>query len=245
MPTFQKQPPTLMKKEVLRDVQNNKRSKMINNQVGPTLLEGRPNADAIKICGTKRLTTECPSRHSCPPPFSSDGANEHLKFAHRKLESDSGKGRIQDNNAKYADSPQSRQLCYTRQQVPQKHVQVKESNMRRHPVVMPTHMPSMEKLSHGEPSVSNSIAKRGNGLLAVGRDNPEVTSEVPQSVDFKGADDQQRERFTRLQYFLGQCDESNQRDHIQMLLGLSPAELSMHAVELEKRAIQLTIEEGK
>ena len=30
-----------------------------------------------------------------------------------------------------------------------------------------------------------------------------------------------------------------------VLLHLAPAELSRHAVELEKRAIQLTIEEGK
>lgn len=80
-------------------------------------------------------------------------------------------------------------------------------------------------------------------------------------------DDQMTERFIRLQNFIKQCDGSNHRENIQcklnlisfcaenqvltydcsdltVLLRLSPLELSRHAVELEKRAIQLTIEEG-
>ncbi|KAI3517039.1 hypothetical protein L1887_16245 [Cichorium endivia] len=58
-------------------------------------------------------------------------------------------------------------------------------------------------------------------------------------------DDQMTERFIRLQNFIKQCDGSNHRENIQLLLRLSPMELSRHAVELEKRAIQLTIEEGQ
>ncbi|KAL7586791.1 uncharacterized protein LOC111878454 isoform X1 [Lactuca sativa] len=58
-------------------------------------------------------------------------------------------------------------------------------------------------------------------------------------------DDQMTERFIRLQNFIKQCDGSNHRENIQLLLRLSPLELSRHAVELEKRAIQLTIEEGQ
>ncbi|KAJ9553793.1 hypothetical protein OSB04_017838 [Centaurea solstitialis] len=58
-------------------------------------------------------------------------------------------------------------------------------------------------------------------------------------------DDQRTERFIRLQNFIKQCDGFNHRENIQLLLHLSPLELSKHAVELEKRAIQLTIEEGK
>lgn len=63
---------------------------------------------------------------------------------------------------------------------------------------------------------------------------------------FKESNDEQRtERFIRLQNFIKQCDGFNHRENIQLLLHLSPLELSRHAVELEKRAIQLTIEEGK
>lgn len=63
---------------------------------------------------------------------------------------------------------------------------------------------------------------------------------------FKESGDEHRaDRFIRLQNFIKQCDGSNHRDNIQSLLRLSPSELSRHAVELEKRAIQLTIEEGK
>ncbi|KAL7189810.1 hypothetical protein ACSBR1_039449 [Camellia fascicularis] len=73
-----------------------------------------------------------------------------------------------------------------------------------------------------------------------------VNSEVCHSTDSKATNDQQNtERFIHLQKVLKQCDESKQRDYIQMLLNLSPAELSRHAVELEKKAIQLTVEEGK
>ncbi|GJS02274.1 hypothetical protein Tco_0318782 [Tanacetum coccineum] len=62
---------------------------------------------------------------------------------------------------------------------------------------------------------------------------------------FKESGDEQRtDRFIRLQNFIKQCDGSNHRENIQSLLRLSPLELSRHAVELENRAIQLTIEEG-
>ncbi|KAI3730265.1 hypothetical protein L1987_61434 [Smallanthus sonchifolius] len=63
---------------------------------------------------------------------------------------------------------------------------------------------------------------------------------------FKESNEEQRvDRFIRLQNFIKQCDGSDHRENIQLLLRLSPLVLSKHAVELEKRAIQLTIEEGK
>nr|XP_043612681.1 uncharacterized protein LOC122584698 [Erigeron canadensis] len=61
----------------------------------------------------------------------------------------------------------------------------------------------------------------------------------------ESSEDQRTDRFIRLQNFIKQCDGSNNRENIQFLLRLSPSELSKHAVELEKRAIQLTIDEGK
>ncbi|KAI7740918.1 hypothetical protein M8C21_033045 [Ambrosia artemisiifolia] len=58
-------------------------------------------------------------------------------------------------------------------------------------------------------------------------------------------DERRTDRLVNLQNFIDQCDKSDYRDNIQSLLHLSPLELSRHAVELEKRAIHLTIEEGK
>uniref|UniRef100_A0A2P2JZM9 Uncharacterized protein n=1 Tax=Rhizophora mucronata TaxID=61149 RepID=A0A2P2JZM9_RHIMU len=53
------------------------------------------------------------------------------------------------------------------------------------------------------------------------------------------------ERYYQLQSLLKQLDESDQEDYIQMLRSLSSVELSRHAVDLEKRSIQLSLEEVK
>lgn len=52
-------------------------------------------------------------------------------------------------------------------------------------------------------------------------------------------------RFMHLQAFLKQCDEPDQKDCLQALRSLSAAARSGHAVELETRAIRLSLEEGK
>lgn len=52
-------------------------------------------------------------------------------------------------------------------------------------------------------------------------------------------------RFVELQKYLKQCDSSNHEVYLQELRSFSPDECSRHAVELEKRAIQLVVEEGR
>ncbi|KAI5327101.1 hypothetical protein L3X38_026497 [Prunus dulcis] len=61
----------------------------------------------------------------------------------------------------------------------------------------------------------------------------------------KNHDEQRTEGFLHLQNLLKQFDDSDQREYIQTLRQLSPSELSRHAVELEKRSMQLSVEEGK
>ncbi|KAJ0763982.1 hypothetical protein HanPI659440_Chr08g0287051 [Helianthus annuus] len=81
-----------------------------------------------------------------------------------------------------------------------------------------------------------------NGSLV----GPNQTASKPYVSRLKESNDEQwAERFIRLQNFIKQCDGSDHREHTQLLVRLSPSELCKHAVELEKRAIQLTIEEGK
>lgn len=53
-----------------------------------------------------------------------------------------------------------------------------------------------------------------------------------------------KERFLRLQMFLKQCDQSNQEEYIQRLRSLPTAGRNRHAVELEKRAMRLAMEEA-
>eukprot|EP00249_Psilotum_nudum_P022106 c28375_g1_i1 orf=630-2486(+) len=52
-------------------------------------------------------------------------------------------------------------------------------------------------------------------------------------------------RFKQLQAFLKQCDDSNQKDYLQVLQSLSSVARSGYAVELEARAIKLSLEEGR
>lgn len=54
-----------------------------------------------------------------------------------------------------------------------------------------------------------------------------------------------QQRFKDLQAFLKQCDEADQKERMQGLRLLSPVARNGYAVELETRAIHLSLEEGK
>lgn len=242
LPTYHKQPPVAIKKIPLRDVQNDNRSLLHRH----TESEGGSIADAIKTSGTKRLTPDCPQSPPCHQFFSSNGANDHLVYARRRFESELGKRRILDQPNKNADNLHSTQFCQNMQQIPEQQTQMKDRNAYCAPAFAPIPLASLVTFAFGEPSVPLSMGKPSNELLDVESNYLKVTSEVPHSVHSKETDDQQRkERFLRLQKVLKQCDEFDQNDYIQMLRSFSPSELSRHAIELEKRAIQLTVEEGK
>lgn len=242
LPTYHKQPPVAIKKIPLRDVQNDNRSLLHSH----TESEGGSIADAIKTSGTKRLTPDCPQSPPCHQFFSSNGANDHLVYARRRFESELGKRRILDQPNKNANNLHSTQFCQNMQQIPQQQTQMKDRNAYCAPAFAPIPLASLVTFAFGEPSVPLSMGKPSNELLDVESNYLKVTSEVPHSVHSKETDDQQRkERFLRLQKVLKQCDEFDQNDYIQMLRSFSPSELSRHAIELEKRAIQLTVEEGK
>ncbi|KAJ4758951.1 integral membrane hemolysin-III-like protein [Rhynchospora pubera] len=70
------------------------------------------------------------------------------------------------------------------------------------------------------------------------------TSEASKLASLTASQDW-KARFIRLQAFLKSCDQSNQEDYIRMLRSLSAVGRSKHAIELEKRAIHLLLEEGK
>ncbi|XP_010526538.1 PREDICTED: uncharacterized protein LOC104804079 [Tarenaya hassleriana] len=53
------------------------------------------------------------------------------------------------------------------------------------------------------------------------------------------------DRYHQLQILLNKLDESDPKDYVQMLRSLPSLDLSRHAVQLEKRSIQLSLEEAK
>ncbi|XP_076930062.1 uncharacterized protein LOC143594704 [Bidens hawaiensis] len=56
--------------------------------------------------------------------------------------------------------------------------------------------------------------------------------------------EQWKARFSQLNNYLNQCDTSSQEVYLQKLRSFSPDECNRHAVELERRAMQLTMQEG-
>ncbi|XP_018449206.1 uncharacterized protein LOC108820703 [Raphanus sativus] len=76
----------------------------------------------------------------------------------------------------------------------------------------------------------------------VPKQQPKVSSSsatVPPPPDWE-------ERYHHLQILLNKLNDSDQTDpHLHMLWSLSSGELSKHAVDLEKRSIQLSLEEAR
>uniref|UniRef100_A0ACD5YDE1 Uncharacterized protein n=1 Tax=Avena sativa TaxID=4498 RepID=A0ACD5YDE1_AVESA len=73
-----------------------------------------------------------------------------------------------------------------------------------------------------------------------------ATSIARSPADLKRSSNQDwKQRFIRLQAFLRNNEQSGQEEYIRMLQSLSPVGRSKHAIELEKRAVNLLIEEGK
>nr|GLL32365.1 uncharacterized protein LOC109169230 [Ipomoea trifida]GMD21327.1 Catalase isozyme 1 [Ipomoea batatas]GMD22904.1 Catalase isozyme 1 [Ipomoea batatas] len=241
-PIFDKQLTGVAKKAALRDVQNQNGSLINNHRDSSLFLGTKLAADATRVCGNKRLTPERPSSSACHLSLISNGTNEHILNARRRFELELGGGRIHNDIDKYVEALQAKRLCQPQKDVPQKPNQLKENNNKNAPMTMPDHF----TCSQGRTSATHSVGKSNKVTQPAQADSAKFTSDKPRSIDSKVADDQQRtERFANLQKILNQSDESFYSDYIKMLLRLSPIELSRHAVDLEKRAIQLAIDEGK
>nr|CAH65847.1 OSIGBa0147B06.6 [Oryza sativa] len=121
-------------------------------------------------------------------------------------------------------------------------------------------LPSSVAVQHDQtnkPELPSSVAESG---AIVSPKSPEKTNEQivnkknepPVAPDTTVQDDTHKSsnqywnvRFNRLQTYLESCDRSTQEGYMRMLRSLSAADRSMHAIDLEKRAIHLLVEEGK
>lgn len=239
-----KQTPMSAKKIVLTDVQNDNRM-LQNHRESSFSMDGGPIAEKFKISGTKRLMPESPTGHPFPPLPHRTPTKEHLVYTSKKSEF------VQENGTnRNVSSPRLKPFCNMQKEILQKQTPVLEGNTHHVSMVTSNYMAPMNTLSYSNPSLDSlprSLANPGNGAGPAENDCLKVTSKVPLFTDSKSVDDRKwEERYVHLQNFLKMCDdESIYKDHVQKLRHLSPAELSIYAVELERRAIQLTIEEGK
>ncbi|XP_030950935.1 uncharacterized protein LOC115974637 isoform X2 [Quercus lobata] len=109
--------------------------------------------------------------------------------------------------------------------------------------------PNSRKYFHNQPQLAQQCSdkqEKNTSCLSAFAPIPMASLIAFSPADSKGSTDQKRkEQLLHVQKLLKHCDKYDQRDYIQRLCHLSPLELSRHAVELEKRSIQLSVEEVK
>ncbi|KAA8535929.1 hypothetical protein F0562_028407 [Nyssa sinensis] len=237
--------PVAAKKTALRDLQRENRIKVPKSMESSQFPKGSgPTIEAIKVSGTKRPASECmvsPPHQQSP---TSNAANGHLVYVRRKPEPELGKSSTCDNTNNNADYPQSRKLS-DQDETTQQKSQMSETKICI-PEVTPIPRPSLMCFSSGKPSVPPSLGKSGNILPPADSTYLHVTSAIP-SLDYPKRMNNQHweERYHQIKNLLKHLDQSNQEDYTQMLQSFSSVELSRHAFELEKRSIQLSLEEAK
>ncbi|XP_058001871.1 uncharacterized protein LOC110640928 isoform X2 [Hevea brasiliensis] len=237
-----KQFPVAVKKTALRDVQNENR---IPNSIGnsPIPMDRGQTMDAVKVSGIKRPSPKSPvsSPHHQSP--SSNAANAHLVYVRRKSEAETGKSSICDGRSINADCTNSRQLDLA-EEIVQPKPHVKEPKVSGFPAFAPMPVASLTN-SSGKSSVPLPVGSPNMRFTPAEPNHNHIASAVSLSKNFNGMKNLQWEdRYHQLQILLKKLDESDQEDYVQMLRSLSSVELSRHAVELEKRSIQLSLEEA-
>lgn len=218
-PAHDKQPPVSIKKTALRDLQNQNGGLARNHQENLSFLVGGLSADAVKVCGNKRLTPERPSSSPFYPALNNNCANEQIMNARRRFELELGRGSIQSKVNKVFECPQTRQLPQLQLDTPQKQAHPRRSNNYGEPVTAANNIVPPMTNSYGGPFAPTFLGKYGHGIQASHTDSLKVTLEAPSYVTLKPTDEEQRtERFIRLQKFLKECDDGNCGDYIQRKL---------------------------
>lgn len=245
LPNCDKQLAVAVKKTALRDLQNDNKI-IVPTSVGSLsiLKDKDPGTDSKRVSGTKRPLSDNPVNHHLQQSQSNSAANGHLVYVRRKSEAELIKGTACENPSINAYCPHSRQLC-CEEETAQPKPQIKEPKVSCFPAFAPFPVaPSIN--SSGKPSVPISLGKSAMKLAPI-ESNYVTTSSGPTTISKpKGLKNLHwEERYQQLQIFLRKFDQSDQEEYIQMLRSLSSVELSKHAVELEKRSIQLSLEEAK
>ncbi|XP_038884507.1 uncharacterized protein LOC120075309 [Benincasa hispida] len=212
-----KQSPIAQKKVALRDVQNDNRSLMYNYPETSCSLGGKL-VNGSKLSGSKRSNPTSSPSSAIHQSFKGIGVNEHTIYASGEVDVKPGKKRASGGSTSCAPAFSSLLAA---------------SPMANSPV--------RSSLPIFTEKPGNFLAVAGSSLLGI-----PPGSEILRSVDSNGITDEQRtERLFNLQKFLKHCDESDRKGVIEFLHGLPPSELSNFAINLEKRSMNLSVEEGK
>lgn len=99
--------------------------------------------------------------------------------------------------------------------------------------------------SRGAVSAANLASGSVSDTNTASSDPISATTLAPNRAHSRSSTQDQSDRFLRLQAFLRNNEQSGQEEYMRMLRSLSSAGRSKHAIELEKRAANLLIEEGK
>ncbi|MQM17890.1 hypothetical protein Taro_050875 [Colocasia esculenta] len=241
MPAGDKQQPLSVKKVALRDLSNETRNIVDMPQGSSPLTKGKGHfSDALKVSGVKRHHPDQP-RNSHHQPTRASSTNGHLVYVRRKLEeirkpnSDVLGTTNLPPSIKVSNNGQKELSCSPDQ--------VQEPKVSCFPALSPISAASLTISSRG-PSVPCTVGVSMNSLPMVEPNSLVFSTAMPALANSPSAYNVQwKERFLRLQNFLHKCDQSNQEEYMQMLRSLSAVGRSKHAVELEKRAINLLLEE--
>ncbi|KAF7841633.1 Protein LIN52 [Senna tora] len=245
LPNCDKQLTAPVKKTALRDLQNDNKLTVPASMGSSSFLKDKGRCtDSNRISGTKRPSSESPVNLHLQQSPGNNAANGHLVYVRRKSEAELGKSTACENPSVsvYCSLSSSRHLC--EEETAQQKPQIKEPKVSCFPAFSPFPMASSIS-SSGKPSVPISIGKSAMRLSPV-ESNFVTASAIPTIGNTTGSKNVHwEERYHRLQMFLRKLDQTDQEEYIQMLHSLSSIELSRHAVELEKRSIQLSLEEAK
>ncbi|WCJ28930.1 hypothetical protein M5689_010597 [Euphorbia peplus] len=228
--TSDKQLPVAVKKTALRDVQNENR---IPNKIENSLKD-KVSIDAVKAAGMKRSLPKDPVSPPCHQSPNSSAANAQLVYVRRKFETETSKSSgcdVRSTNDVSANSGQHDHV----EETSQLKTQIKEPKVTCFPAFAPMPIASSTTAS-AKPSVPFPVPDPSNKHVA----------STPLANNLKGTKNLHwEERYHQLHVLLKKFDETDQEDYLQTLRSLSSVELSRHAVELEKRSIQLSLEEAK
>ncbi|BAT88662.1 uncharacterized protein HKW66_Vig0079750 [Vigna angularis] len=252
LPNRDKSQSVSVKKTALRDLQNDNKI-MVPTSVGSSsfLKDKDPGTDSNRVSGTKRPLSDHPVNQNLQQSPGNNFANGHLVYVRRKSETELGKGTAFENSSVNAYCSHSKQFCCEEENAqPKSQIkepsQIKDSKVSCFPAFAPFPVASSMN-SSGKSSVPVSLGKSSIKLAPVESNyvtafsGPTTTTGNPKGLKSFHWE----ERYQQLQMFLKKLDQSDQEEYIQMLRCLSSVELSKHAVELEKRSIQLSLEEAK
>ncbi|XP_022873310.1 uncharacterized protein LOC111392252 [Olea europaea var. sylvestris] len=205
--------------------------------------ESQPAGEHFENSDTKRPMPQClPTSPDHQSPKSTSG-NGHIVYVRRKAETEFGKTSSCVNQNDAIVCPHGRK-SNDQGKTTQQNPEMKE------PATFISNSPSIQTVSASGLSVkhcvspshgkSNNISSPAN-ISYVHVNSANSLLDNPKRVNVKHWE----ERYCQLQNLLTIVDQPDQDDYVQMLRSLSSVELSRHAVELEKRSIQLSLEEAK